>query len=202
MADGTPDGNASGFFLSADGLAVTNYHAIRGDVYATATLATGESYPVEKVLYYDAGIDIAVLRISMTSTKNEKTSAFPFLKTASTADLRRGDTVYTISNPLGLGMAISSGVISDPLRVLDNYKLPCIMNTADISMGSSGGALLNVYGQVVGVTTGAYVYGNNMYLAVPIDPAQKADLSGAGWTLAEVAARQTAADVAAAEGDA
>lgn len=60
------------------------------------------------------------------------------------------------------------------------------MDTADISEGSSGGALLNTCGQVVGVTSGAYTYGNNMYLAVPIDPVLSADLSGQGWTLKEV----------------
>jgi S1-C subfamily serine protease len=190
----TPSGNASGFFISADGLAVTNYHAIKNDIYATATLSTGETYKVDKVLYYDEAIDIAVLRISTTSTENVKTSGFAYLELAGTKDALRGDNVYTISNPLGLGLAISSGIISDPKRVLASYKLPCVMNTADISSGSSGGALLNVYGQVVAVTSGAYLYGNNMYLSVPVDPVLTADLSGAGQTLAEVAKLQAAAD--------
>ena len=87
-----------------------------------------------------------------------------------TGDLRTGDTVYAIGNPLGLGLAVSAGVISALERQVDRYELPCVMSTADISEGSSGGALLNVYGQAVAVTTGAYVYGNSMYLAVPIDP--------------------------------
>ena len=65
---------------------------------------------------------------------------------------------------------MSAGVISALERQVDRYELPCVMSTADISEGSSGGALLNVYGQAVAVTTGAYVYGNSMYLAVPIDP--------------------------------
>ena len=60
------------------------------------------------------------------------------------------------------------------------------MNTADISKGSSGGALMNVFGQVVAVTTGAYAQGNSMYLAVPVDPAMEADLTGEGMTLEEV----------------
>ena len=60
------------------------------------------------------------------------------------------------------------------------------MSTADISQGSSGGALLNVYGQVVGVTSGAFVFGNNMYLAVAIDPVLKADLTVEGQTLDQV----------------
>ena len=56
-----------------------------------------------------------------------------------------------------------------------------------------GGSLQNVYGQVVGITTGAYVYGNSMYLAVPIDPVLTADLTGKGWTMEEVVEAQAAA---------
>ncbi len=78
-----------------------------------------------------------------------------------------GDTVYTMGNPLGMGLAVSSGIVSAVERPVTGYSLPCIMNTADISHGSSGGALLNAYGQVLAVTTGAFTYGNNMYLAVP-----------------------------------
>lgn len=66
------------------------------------------------------------------------------------------------------------------------------MNTADISQGSSGGALLNVYGQVIAVTSGAYTYGNSMYLAVPVDPVMSADLTSHSWTLKEVKQMESA----------
>jgi S1-C subfamily serine protease len=115
---------------------------------------------------------------------------------AGTGDIRTGDTVYTLGNPLGLGLSVSSGIISDTSRVVERYDLPCIMDTANISQGSSGGALLNAYGQVIGVTSGAYVYGNGMYLAVPVDPAMTADLTGSGWTLAEVTAIEQAKETA------
>ena len=185
---GESDAHASGFFISADGIAVTNYHSIEGAVAATAELVTGETFPVERVLYYDAGIDIAVIQVSRTSTSHQKTSAFAYLDIApsGTKDVRVGDTVYTISNPLGLGLAVSSGVVSDTARAVARYDLPCLMDTADISQGSSGGALLNAYGQVIGVTSGAFTYGNNMYLAVPIDPVLSADLTGEGWTIKQV----------------
>jgi len=182
------DANASGFFISPDGIAVTNYHSIDGAAALTAELVTGETFPVERVLYYDVGIDIAVIQVSRTSTSHQTTSAFAYLDIApsGTKDVRVGDTVYTISNPLGLGLAVSSGVVSDTARAVARYDLPCLMDTADISQGSSGGALLNAYGQVIGVTSGAYSYGNNMYLAVPIDPVLSADLTGEGWTVKEV----------------
>ena len=183
---GEPSANASGFFISADGLAVTNYHSIEDAIHATATLSTGEVYPVEEVIWYDVDIDIAVLRVSRTSTARKTTSAFACLELAGTEDIRPGDTVYTLGNPLGLGLAVSSGIVSATARDVDRYALPCVMNTADISQGSSGGALLNVYGQVIAVTSGAYTYGNNMYLAVPVDPVMSADLTVQGKTLAEV----------------
>lgn len=185
-----PSAQASGFFISSDGLAVTNYHSIEGAIYATATLSTGEVYEVEAVLYYDPDIDIAVLRISQTSVDGTVASAFSALEMAGTDDLRAGDTVYTLGNPLGMGLAVSSGIISATDRTVDSYALPCVMNTADISKGSSGGALLNVYGQVIAVTSGAFTYGNNMYLAVPVAPVMEADLTGVGLTLPEVAAAE------------
>ena len=186
--DGTPTSEASGFFITADGLAVTNYHSIQDAVRATAVLSTGDVYEVESVVYYDVGIDIAVLRVSQTALEGHDTTAFATLDIApsGTGDLRVGDTVYAIGNPLGLGLAVSSGVVSATAREVERYALPCVMSTADISEGSSGGALLNVYGQVVAVTSGAYVYGNSMYLAVPIDPVLTAGLTGEGLTLEEV----------------
>ena len=101
-------------------------------------------------------------------------------------NIRSGDTVYTLGNPLGLGLAVSSGIISATARDVERYALPCVMNTADLSQGSSGGALLNVYGRVIAVTSGAYIYGNNMYLAVPVAPVLEADLTAPGLTLEEV----------------
>lgn len=187
-----PTGEASGFFISADGLALTNHHALDDATTATATLVTGETYPIERVLYYDAGIDIALVRVSRTTVDGVETPAFATLDLAGTKDLRPGDVVYTLGNPLGLGLAVSSGIISDVNRDVENYDLPMVMNTADISHGSSGGALLNLYGRVTGVTSGAYTYGNNMYLAVPVDVVLELDWTVEGQPLAEATAEYLA----------
>ena len=188
-----PSARASGFFISTDGLAVTNYHSIEGAAYAAAILSTGEAYAVESVVCCDPDADLAVLRVSRTSADGKTASAFSALEMAGTEDLRAGDTVYALGNPLGMGLAVSSGIISAVERDVDSYALPCIMNTADISRGSSGGALLNVYGQVIGVTSGAFTYGNSMYLAVPVAPLMEADLSGEGLTLQELSAQEKSA---------
>ena len=177
---------SSGFFITADGIAVTNYHSIDGMAYANITLITGEKYPVEKVLYYDAGEDIAVLRISTLSAAGERTSAFSFLPMVSSDTVRNGDITYAIGSPLGLQNSVTSGVVSSSSRTIEGFSIPVIQNTASISTGSSGGALFNEYGQVIGITSAYLIYGNNMYLAVPMDPVLKADLSVPGKTLEQV----------------
>lgn len=187
LQSGIPDKNASGFFIDSSGVAVTNYHSIDGALRSVATLATGEEYELERVLYYDPAADIAVCKISTVELNSKKeTSAFATVELAGAGELRMGDAVYSIGNPLGLGFSVSEGIVSDPARPVDDYRFPCVLNTADISTGSSGGALLNTYGQAVGITSGAYAHGNSMYLAVPVDPVMTADLSGEGWTLREV----------------
>ena len=193
----TSSANASAFLISPDGLAVTNYHSIDGAVYGTATLVTGEVFAIERVLYYDTDIDIAVIRISRTNTHGEAAARFNTIALAGTDEVRVGDVVYAIGNPLGLGLAMSQGVVSATAHDADLSTLPCIVSDATISRGSSGGALLNEYGHAIAVTTGAYVYGNNMYLGVPVDPAMTADLTGEGMTLQEVFDAVTAAREAA-----
>ena len=190
----TRSNGGSGFFVSADGLAVTNFHTIEDAVQATVTLVTGETFPVEKVLFYDEDADLALLRVSRT-TLDEKTEApfFSFLEIAEEPDLHRGDQVYALGAPLGLTLTISSGVVSATDHQVAQFGFGCIVNTADISHGSSGGALLNTLGHVVGVTSGAYEAGNNLYIAIPLTPVLEADWTAGGLTLREVAEERKAA---------
>lgn len=177
----------SGFFVSPDGLAVTNCHTIEEALQATVTLITGETFPVESVLFYDEDADLALLRISRTSLdKKTVVPFFSYLELARQPDLHRGDTVYTLGAPLGLTLAISSGVVSATDHEVSQFSIPCVVNTADISHGSSGGALLNTLGHVVGVTSGAYEAGNNLYISVPLTPILEADWEAEGMTLEEV----------------
>ena len=156
---------------------------------ATATLITGETFPVEKVLFYDPGADLALVKISTTST-DQKTEApfFSFLELSENPELRRGDPVYTLGVPLSITPAVSEGIVSSTGHYVNGFTLPCVVNTADISHGSSGGALLNAYGHVVGVTSGAYEAGNGLYISVPLTPVLEADWEAEGLTLEEVKA--------------
>ena len=185
---GNRDGSAmvgTGVIFTEDGYILTNAHVIAGGSECYVVLDTGEDYRA-CLLGLDEEKDLAVIKIAA--------SGLPAAEFGDSDALTVGDPVYAIGNPLGLGLAISSGIIGSTAHELDRYALPCIVNSADISRGSSGGALMNAHGQVIGVTSGAYTYGNNMYLAVPVDPVMAADLTVSGWTLKEVKAIEAAKD--------
>ena len=180
-------GIGSGVVLSARGDAVTCGHLVNGVYRLVAEMYDGTKREVT-IYSFDADADIAHIRVVG--------STLPYLGV--TTEVEEGDTVYALGNPLGLGLAMSRGIVSATAHEADLSTLTCIVSDATISRGSSGGALLNEYGRAVAVTTGAYVYGNNMYLCVPLDPVLEADLTGEGMTLQEVLDAVTAAREAAA----
>ena len=165
--EGLVTGEASGFFITEDGLAITNYHSIADAVSATATLSTGDVYEVERVIYYDPDIDIAVIRVSHAALKGHDTSAFAALDIADsgTGDLRAGDTVYAIGNPLGeLTYTLTDGIVSALDRLITTSSQDSNGNTVSttlnvlqtncaINPGNSGGPLFDSYGNVVGVVS-------------------------------------------------
>ncbi len=186
LVNRTSSTKSTGFFISEDGLLVSNFHTIEGAIYATITTDDGARYPVEKGLYYNPEIDASVLKVSQTPLGGGEQVEFPYLQMMSTDTVHIGDTVYALGNPLGLKNSLSVGIISNNQRVTSGFGLPMLQNTASISQGSSGGALLNEYGYAIGITSGYFTYGKDMYLAVPIDPVLEADLSVEGITLREL----------------
>ena len=156
---GKPIAFGSGFFIDSEGTAVTNYHVIEGAASATVTLsATGEVYQVEGIYDYSTKYDIALLKVAG--------SDFSYLRTGDSEQLLGGAKIYTIGSPLGLQNTISEGIISNPSRVVNSVSY--IQISASISAGSSGGPLLNEYGEVIGVTTGSFTEGQNLNVAIPI----------------------------------
>ena len=149
----------SGFFISSDGTAVTNYHVINGAYSAKITLSTTkQQYTVVGVYDYDANEDWAILKIDG--------SGFPYLEIAEGATVIGGAKCYAIGSPQGLQNTISDGIISNPAQDLGGVSF--IQISAAISHGSSGGALINKYGQVIGITSAGYEEGENLGFAIPI----------------------------------
>jgi len=133
----------SGFFISANGDAITNYHVIDGASSATISLPNDPNiYAVTSVLGYDVAKDIAIIHID---------GNFDYLKLADSSKVYIGQQVYALGCPEGIKYVISSGLISS-----SNYYIfgqCCLSTSAAISHGSSGGALLNEYGEVIGITS-------------------------------------------------
>ena len=149
----------SGFFISGDGTAITNYHVINGAHSARITLsATKQQYNVAGVYDYDEFEDWAIIKIDG--------SGFPCLEMADGATVIGGAKCYAIGSPKGLQNTISDGIISNPAQDLGGVSF--IQISAAISHGSSGGALINKYGQVIGITSAGYEDGENLGFAIPI----------------------------------
>lgn len=151
----------SGFFIDSSGTAVTNYHVIEGAASARATIAdTGEVYSVTGVYDFSEENDWAVIKVGDANFKSN------YLSIGDNSTVIGGSTVYTIGSPLGLQNTISQGLISNVNRVLDGTSY--IQISAPISHGSSGGALINKYGEVIGITSAGFTEGENLNLAIPI----------------------------------
>ena len=186
LQSGNYSGTGSAFLISPDGLAVMCYHILEDTSYARATTSDSRVFNVEEVLYYHTEQDIAVVRLSKKDTAGNTVRFFPWLALGDSDALSNGDPVYTISNPLGMIDCISDGLVSNRSRTVDDPAYPCIQITAPISSGSSGGPLLNAYGEVIGVLFASFNKGENMNLAVPINALRDVDLTAKGISVSAV----------------
>ena len=192
-----PDAHGSGFFITGDGVAALCYHEIDDCAFARVTTLDGRRFDVTGVLAYDPLWDYAVVRVSRTDLEGETVRFFPYLDLGDSDAICAGETIYTMSNALGLVDNITDGVLSNRSRAVDDPDYLNIQLTAPISPGSSGGALLNRFGEVIGILFGAFANGSSMNLAVPINVIGSVDLIGAGMTLAAVKETENAKKAAA-----
>jgi serine protease Do len=171
-------GAGSGFFISADGLILTNKHVV-SDTTASYTVITsdGKKYDA-KVLAQDPTNDIALVKIDIKNA--------PFLKLADSSQLQVGQHVIAIGNSLGQYQnTVTSGIISGIGRSITagsdtggSEDLSGVIQTdAAINPGNSGGPLLNTEGQVVGINTAIDQQGQLVGFAIPANEIQKALVS-------------------------
>jgi S1-C subfamily serine protease len=155
----TYDGSGTGFVVSSDGRVVTNYHVIRSTKRASIALENGDIFDDVQVLDVDKRKDIALLKIKAVDLKP--------LTLGNSSAVQIGDTVYSVSNPLGTyENSLSQGIISG-IRPDDGYHT--LQITAPISHGSSGGPLFNSQAEVIGITSASDGNGQNLNFAVPTD---------------------------------
>lgn len=161
--DGELYATGSGFAIFDEGVIVTNYHVIADEVYRVeAQIENGGSFLCPTVLAYDAEKDIAIL-------KADRETGLTLLMPGSTEALQKGEKVVAIGSPLGLINSVSTGVFSG---FIDDKAGKVLQFTAAISHGSSGGALFNDAGEVIGITFASLEAGQSLNLGVPIEDAK------------------------------
>ncbi|MBB6410208.1 DegQ family serine endoprotease [Mesorhizobium sangaii] len=159
----------SGFIVAADGTIVTNNHVVDGASSIKVTLDDGTELPA-KLVGRDAKNDLAVLKI-----KSDK--PLPTVKWGDSDRLMTGDQVLAIGNPFGIGTTVTAGIVSARGRDLHSGPFDdFIQIDAPINHGNSGGPLVDVSGNVVGINTAIYSPNGGSVgvgFAIPSDQAQK-----------------------------
>ena len=179
-------GGGSGFIISEDGMILTNKHVVsRDDVEYTVLTIEGKSFPA-KVLARDPVQDLAILKIEKERIVDQNGQlsliSFPVVQLGDSEKLQIGQTVIAIGNALGeFQNTVSVGVISGLGRtitasgggIIETLE-DVIQTDAAINRGNSGGPLLNLKGEVIGINTAMSLEGENIGFAIPINKAKKA----------------------------
>ena len=155
-------GVGSGFIISDDGYVLTNAHVVEGADEVTVTLTDRREFKA-KVLGADKRSDVALLKVDARN--------LPSLRIGDSEKIRVGEWVIAIGSPFNLENTVTAGIISAKSRDTGEY-LPLIQSDVAVNPGNSGGPLINMRGEVIGINSqiatlsGAY---NGISFAVPID---------------------------------
>ena len=158
----------SGFFISADGLVVTNNHVIDGAEEILIYTSDGNRY-VAELVGADEKTDLAVLKVNAGSN-------VPFVEFGDSDTAEVGDWVMAIGNPFGLGGSVSLGIVSARHRNINSGPYDDFIQTdAAINQGNSGGPLFDMEGNVIGVATAIIARGGSsrgIGFAIPVNLAR------------------------------
>ena len=161
-----PRGVGSGFIVSADGYILTNHHVVDGASSIVVSLNDKREFKA-KVIGSDERSDVAVLKIEGEN--------LPFLNTANSDDIKVGQWVMAAGSPFGLKNTVTAGIVSAIKRDTGEYE-SFIQTDAAVNPGNSGGPLVNMSGEVVGINS--QILSNSgsfagIALAIPINEALK-----------------------------
>lgn len=164
----TPNGLGSGFFISRAGHVITNFHVIEGEEQIAVTVFNRVEKEFKREKFEDVDIvainpflDLTLLKVNATADFEPTIVYF-----AEPNQLRDGDPVFAVGNPLGLERSVSKGIVSRHSRAEEG--LAYIQTTTQINPGNSGGPLFNAHGEVVGVTNMKITGGEGLGFAIPI----------------------------------
>lgn len=159
---GSGSRQGSGFIVEPDGRIFTNHHVVDGARAIRVRLASGDVYERVKILAADERRDIAVLEVPGFD--------LPSLPLGNSDSVRVGTSVVAIGSPLGLENTVSTGIVSGRRSEPEGYEL--LQISAPAARGSSGGPVVTVGGEVVGIAVSQMEGGQNLNFAVPINYAR------------------------------
>jgi len=165
-SDEVPRGEGSGFILSADGYVMTNAHVVEGASEVYVTLTDKREFKA-KIIGADERTDVALVKIEATG--------LPLLRIGDVSRLRVGEWVLAIGSPFGLENTVTAGIVSAKARETGS-DVPFIQTDVAVNPGNSGGPLINIRGEAVGINSqilspvGSFV---GISFAIPIDEAMR-----------------------------
>ena len=183
---GTPIGEGSGVIISKDGTILSALHVVQDGDSAVVKLKSGDVYDKVSVVAFDARRDLVLLKIPGFE--------LPAVPLGNSNDIREGDPVAMISNPKGLEGSIAQGIIS-AVRDIGDMGFKVIQITAPASPGSSGGAILNANGELIGILSFKVVGGENLNFGIPMNYARGMLDSRESFPLAQLESRVGAVPV-------
>jgi serine protease Do len=160
----TQRGVGSGFILTADGLVMTNAHVVEGADEVIVTL-TDKRELKARIVGSDRRTDVAVVKIDATG--------LPFVRIGDVGRIKVGEWVLAIGSPFGLDNTVTAGIVSAKQRDTGDY-LPFIQTDVAVNPGNSGGPLINMRGEVIGINSQIYSRSGGFMgisFAIPIDEA-------------------------------
>ncbi len=155
---GTSSGSGSGFFLKQHGIVVTNYHVVSNHKMVSIENHDKEKITA-KVVFLNPIVDLAFLQPS------KPLDHLPDMYLQPPTTLQNLDRVAVLGYPYGMPFTITDGVISSPRQLMDGRHY--IQTDAAINPGNSGGPLVNLRGEIVGVTTSKFADADNVGFAIP-----------------------------------
>lgn len=154
-------GTGSGIIIRKDGYILTNNHVAGSAADIKVTLSDKRTFP-GKLIGRDALTDLAVIKIDADN--------LPVARLGTSSALRPGDWAIAIGSPMGLDHTVTLGIISALGRsISDLFDVELIQTDAAINTGNSGGPLLNVHGEVIGLNTAVQADAQNIGFAIPVD---------------------------------
>lgn len=158
-------GVGSGFIYSADGFVMTNAHVVEGADEVIVTLTDKREFKA-KIIGSDKRTDVAVVKIDAAN--------LPFVRIGDVSRLKVGEWVLAIGSPFNLDNTVTAGIVSAKQRDTGDY-LPLIQTDVAVNPGNSGGPLINMRGEVVGINSQIYSRSGGymgISFAIPIDEAK------------------------------